>query len=110
MQEKDVLLLPNKAFTFKPMESDDKSLPQPAAQAPQLKDGQKLVWTLDNNRLMPVAVVTGATNGVKTQILSGLSSGAVVAFDYSTVAAAASQQDSEHSPFAPQPPGRNKKK
>ncbi len=109
MREENVVLLPNKAFAFKPMETDDKSVPQPEGEAPRVKDGQKLVWVVDGKSLVPTAVTTGATNGVKTQVLSGLKDGAVVAVDYGSIMGAEAQQSSERSPFAPQPPGRNKK-
>ena len=110
MREQNVLLLPNKAFTFKPVENDDKTTPQQLQPVPQLKEGQKLVWVIDGNTLTPTAVNVGATNGVKTQILSGLNEGTLVAVDYGTAMNDEAKQSSERSPFAPQPPGRNKKK
>jgi efflux transporter, RND family, MFP subunit len=110
MREQNVLLLPNKAFTFKPVENDDKTTPQQLQPVPQLKEGQKLVWVIDGNTLTPTAVNVGATNGVKTQILSGLNDGTLVAVDYGTAMNDEAKQSSERSPFAPQPPGRNKKK
>lgn len=110
MREQNVLLLPNKAFTFKPVENDDKTTPQQLQPVPQLKEGQKLVWVIDGNTLTPTVVNVGATNGVKTQILSGLNEGTLVAVDYGTAMNDEAKQSSERSPFAPQPPGRNKKK
>lgn len=110
MREQNVLLLPNKAFTFKPVENDDKTTPQQLQPVPQLKEGQKLVWVIDGNTLTPTAVNVGATNGVKTQILSGLNEGTLVAVDYGTAMNDEAKQSSERSPFAPQPPDRNKKK
>ncbi|MDE6125986.1 MAG: efflux RND transporter periplasmic adaptor subunit [Muribaculaceae bacterium] len=112
MREQDALLLPTKAFTFEPRadEDGDSKLPQPAGKEPVLADGQKCVWVVDGGSLVPTVVTVGASNGIKTQILSGLSDGAVVATDYDTTAEAPAGQDAERSPFAPQPPGRNKKK
>lgn len=110
MREHNVLLLPNKAFSFSPVKSDDKSMPQPKSEAPELESGQKLVWTVENGSLVPVAVGVGLTNGVKTQIVSGLKDGAVVAVDYGIVVPDKVSQSGERSPFAPQPPGHNKKK
>lgn len=110
MREQNVLLLPNKAFSFSPVKSDDKSMPQPKSEAPELESGQKLVWTVENGSLVPVAVGIGLTNGVKTQIVSGLKDGAVVAVDYGIVVPDKVSQSGERSPFAPQPPGHNKKK
>ncbi|MDE7142954.1 MAG: efflux RND transporter periplasmic adaptor subunit [Muribaculaceae bacterium] len=112
MREQDALLLPTKAFTFEPRaaEDGDSKLPPPAGKEPVLADGQKCVWVVDGGSLVPPVVTVGASNGIKTQILSGLSDGAVVATDYDTTAEAPAGQDAERSPFAPQPPGRNKKK
>lgn len=113
MREQNVLLLPTKAFTFQPQHSDDKSIPQPQGDASSLHPGkdQKCVWVVENDRLVPTLVTTGASNGIKTEIIGGLSDGAVVATDYSmSMPAAGNMSENEQSPFAPQPPGRNKKK
>lgn len=114
MREQNVMLLPAKAFTFEPEETDAESkLPRPAGSAADLKLGadQKCVWVVKDNSLVPTAVTIGASNGIKTQIVSGLNDGAVVATGYSEMASGKGpQSDSARSPFAPQPPGRNKKK
>lgn len=112
MREKDVLLLPTKAFTFEPEadENGDSKLPQAAGKVPATGEGEKVVWVVEGSKLAPTAVKVGASNGIKTQIVSGLKDGAVVATGYSTMAAAPSGDGAERSPFAPQPPGRNKKK
>ena len=113
MRETDILLVPSKAFSFTPASGDvDSKLPQPSADASSLKfsDGQKCLWVVENNKLIPTAVTVGVTNDIKTQILSGLKEGAVVATGYSTEDPTPEKQSEEKSPFAPQPPGRNKKK
>ncbi len=113
MRETDILLVPSKAFSFTPASEDaDSKLPQPSADASSLKlsDGQKCLWVVENNKLIPTAVTIGVTNDIKTQILSGLKEGAVVATGYSTEDPTPEKQSEEKSPFAPQPPGRNKKK
>ena len=111
MREQDVLLLPTKVFTFEPRDTEnDKNLPQAADNLPVLGDNQKLIWVVDGNRLVPTAVTTGASNGIKTEITAGIADGAVVAEDYEMAALPAAASDNERSPFAPQPPGRNKKK
>lgn len=113
MRETDILLVPSKAFSFTPASEDaDSKLPQPSADASSLKfsDGQKCLWVVENNKLIPTAVTVGVTNDIKTQILSGLKEGAVVATGYSTEDPTPEKQSEEKSPFAPQPPGRNKKK
>lgn len=112
MNEQNILLLPQKAFTFEPQFADNATLPQPVADASSLKLGkdQKCVWVVENNKLVPTAVTIGISNGIKTQITAGLADGAVVATDYSVVAQQGEASEGERSPFAPQPPGRNKKK
>ena len=110
LREQDVLLLPAKAFTFEPEHHDDENLPQPAGEEPAAEPGRKCVWVVDGMRLVPVLVETGQSNGISTQITGGLAEGAVVALDYSESAGAPAGADAERSPFAPQPPGRNKKK
>lgn len=113
LREENVLLLPTKAFTFEPMSTDDDKLPQPQGSADNLTLGknQKCVWVVNNGKLIPTVVTTGASNGIKTRITGGLAAGATVALDYTTTMPAGNNsQQGEQSPFAPQPPGRNKKK
>lgn len=111
MQEKDILLLPNKVFTFRPEKQEGESdLPQPKGEEQkQLADNQKTVWVVNGKDLVPTVVETGSSNGIKTQIVSGLKVGAVVAEDYSTETADASSGSKSQSPFAPTPPGKRKK-
>ncbi len=111
-RERNALLLPAKAFTFEPRPAADDAaeLPQPSGNAPTLAENQKLVWVVKDGALVPTAVTIGATNGIKTQIVAGLDDGAVVATDYTVSAAEPVGKEGERSPFAPQPPGRNKKK
>lgn len=111
VREQNLLLLPNKAFSFKPVTNGSESLPQPSGEVPELKDKQRCVWAVRDNKLLPTAVTVGLSNGVNTQIISGLPDGAIVAVDYdSAMPDNQSEQNGERSPFAPQPPGRNKKK
>ena len=114
MKEDNVLLLPNKVFNFTPSDqySDIKNLPQPTGEAPvPSKDAnQRSVWVVKGNSLVQVTVTTGDTNGIKTVITGGLAEGDIVAEDYSEQARQGSNGGGERSPFAPQPPGRNKKK
>ena len=75
-----------------------------------LKDNQKCIWVVKDGNMAPTVVTTGVSNGLKTEILSGIDNNAVVAMGYSENATNSGQQGGEKSPFAPQPPGRNKKK
>lgn len=114
MSEDNVLLLPTKAFMFTPQINDDDNLPKPDGDAGKLVlgDGQKCVWVVKDGRLVPTVVTVGASNGLKTVIRGGLSDDDTVASGYSVSAGsqAGERSEGERSPFAPQPPGRNKKK
>jgi len=115
LREDNVLLLPQKAFTFAPQEaSSDSKLPQPQGNVADLKlaPDQKCVWVVKDNKLIPTAVTIGVSNGMKTEILSGLPDGSAVATGYSSepLSQGGGQSEGNRSPFAPQPPDRNKKK
>ncbi len=106
------LLVPAAAFAFEPLtDTDDKNLPQSSGSkdALDLSEGHRCVWVLDNGKLVPTSVAVGQSNGIFTIALSGLSEGAAVATGYESAAAGAPGTDVKRSPFAPQPPGRNKK-
>ncbi len=116
-QESDILTLPNRAFQFMPREypeandlptADMSAMPDASTLAPD----EKVVWKETGGHLTPTVVKTGVNNRSTTQILSGLKAGDVVALDYESKMdnAMPEGQDAERSPFAPQPPNRNKKK
>lgn len=112
LSEENVLLLPNQVFTFEPQEQDDaKNLPQPQAPVDKksLAADQKSLWVVDGNSLVNKIVTVGTSNGMKTVISGGLSAGAVVATGYEESATSTAGATAQKSPFAPQPPGRNKK-
>lgn len=111
LEQDNVLLLSSQAFNFKPRQADDddKSLPVPQGDEPALQKDQKCVWVLSDDRLIPTAVTVGQSNGIVTEIISGLPDGATVATGYETMTDV-SKAGAERSPFAPTPPGRNKKK
>lgn len=110
MRKENVLLLPNNVFTFTPRNDEDMLQSAAAPKDTGLKDNQKCIWVVKDGNLVPTVVTTGVSNGLKTEILSGIDSNAVVAMGYSENATNSGQQGGEKSPFAPQPPGRNKKK
>lgn len=113
MSEENVLLLPNQVFTFEPQQHpDSENLPQPKAPVDkkELGAGQKAVWVVEGNALVNKIVTVGAGNGMKTVITGGLSAGTKVATGYDETAVANADATAQKSPFAPQPPGRNKKK
>lgn len=114
-REQNALTLPVKVFTFEPQDpGKDSKLPRIGGDASKLHldSNQKCVWVLKDNTLVPTAVTVGVSNGIKTQILGGISEGTIVAEGYSDIKPSNdnNSEGGERSPFAPQPPGRNKKK
>lgn len=114
IREQNLLLLPAQAFKFEPEnEPADEKLPRPTGEADRSKLGkdERYVWAVDGQSLVPTIVKIGESNGIRTQIVSGLTDGATVAVGYSAAAAASGNGDgTQRSPFAPQPPKRNNKK
>ena len=104
----DVLLVPVKALTFKP------ELPEPPADMPKPERpaNSKVVFVKNEKGIRPAVVEVGMTNGIKTEIMSGLAVGDTVVteqiaeIDMPAPSAAAKGG----SPFMPQPPGRNRKR
>lgn len=120
-REQNILLVPNKAFLFNPKTdlAEDSKLPRVASGVTEPETSstdERVVWVVKNDTLTPKLVKIGTTNGVNTQIISGLSENEVVAISYSTTAVATAEEEDddtstgETSPFAPKPPGSNKKK
>lgn len=114
MSEKDVLLLPANAFTFEPEtypEADNLPAPGKVIDKSGLSADERCVWVVEGNSLVCKVVKTGMSNGIKTAITGGLTDGAIVATGYETNAGSNEEgTPDKQSPFAPQPPGRNKKK
>lgn len=113
MSEENVLLLPNQVFSFEPQDHPDaKNLPQPQKPVDKksLAADQKSLWVVNGNSLENKIVRVGTSNGMKTVISGGLSAGMVVAVAYDEASAPTADATAQKSPFAPQPPGRNKKK
>ena len=75
--------------------------------------GKNKVWTKEGNVFRAHAVTLGITDGTHTEILSGVAKGTVVVTDVKAQMPATDDQTAdggESSPFAPGPPGKNKKK
>ena len=71
------------------------------------------MWTIEGNSLVAHRVNIGMTDGTNTELLSGMKLGAEVITGINVASPddeAAADGSSEKSPFAPGPPGKNKKK
>ncbi len=104
----DVLTVSNEALKFTPNEkmmTKDQSI--------QNVEADHKVWILEDNVFKAVAVKTGITNGIKTQILSGLKEGQRIVKEFQMGASDEEEtSDSEEgdNPFMPKPPSSKKDK
>ncbi|MCR4809953.1 MAG: efflux RND transporter periplasmic adaptor subunit [Prevotella sp.] len=102
-QEKnDVLAVESKALRFMLIEAI-------------LSEGQKIedveaptkVWTLEGNTFKAHAVQTGMTNGILTEIVSGVDAGTEVLTGFNIIGGEQPQGDQASNPFMPRPRGNN---
>jgi HlyD family secretion protein len=104
LEKNDVLAAPAKALRFMPNEA-------------LLEEGQQIedveaptkVWTLEGNTFKAHAVEAGTTNGMLTEILSGISEGTEVLVDF-TISGGEEDAPSQQAqnPFMPRPRNNNK--
>ena len=103
-QEKsDVLAVESKALRFMPIEAI-------------LSEGQKIedveaptkVWTLEGNTFKAHAVQVGMTNGILTEIVSGVDAGTEVLTGFTIVGGEQPQGEQAGNPFMPRPRGNNR--
>jgi HlyD family secretion protein len=76
-------------------------------------NGKNKVWTIEGNSLVAHRVNIGMTDGTNTELLSSMKLGAEVITGINVASPddeAIADGSSEKSPFAPGPPGKNKKK
>lgn len=99
-----VLSVPSKALRYTPEKE--------TVGNKKIKDcnGKNKVWTLEGNTLVAHSVNIGVTDGIHTQIISGIQKGASVITGVSVAANDDDDQSSqqESSPFAPGPRRNNK--
>ena len=110
MERSGVVCVPSAALRFTPE-------PSIIGKKYVIKDvpGDKKLWTLEGNVFTAHRVETGITDGVHTEIKSGLNEGTKVILDLIVGRPEGEMMPSggdneENSPFMPGPPGRNKKK
>ena len=103
MEKNGVLAAPAKALRFIPNEA----LLQEGQQIEDVEAAQK-VWTLEGNTFKAHAVQTGTTNGMLTEIVSGIDEGTEVLVDFSISGGDMPQQEQAQNPFMPRPRQNNK--
>jgi HlyD family secretion protein len=71
-------------------------------------DAPQKVWTLEGNTFKAHAVETGTTNGMLTEIVSGISAGTEVLVDFKFSGSETEESGQQaQNPFMPRPRGRN---
>ena len=105
LEKNGVLIVPAKALRFMPNEallSEGQTIED--VEAPQK------VWTQDGPVFKAHKVETGTTNGITTEIVSGIGEGTEVLVDFQIEGPAAEADDGQQAqnPFMPRPRGNNK--
>ena len=107
-ERKGVLSVPSKALRFTPQkETVGKMKIVDAANT------KNKVWTIEGNSIVAHKVNIGMTDGTNTQIVGGIAEGTKVVTGLNVMGGEEEkpmEAQSESSPFAPGPPGKNKKK
>ena len=104
LEKNDVLAAPAKALRFMPNEAllkKDQKIED--VEAPQK------IWTMEGNTFKAHAVQTGTTNGMLTEITSGISEGTEVLVDFTISGGEDQQQEQAQNPFMPRPRNNNNK-
>lgn len=107
-ERKGVLSVPSKALRFTPQkETVGKMKIVDAANA------KNKVWTIEGNSIVAHKVNIGMTDGTNTQIVGGIAEGTKVITGLNIMGGEEKmpmEAQGEKSPFAPGPPGKNKRK
>lgn len=107
-ERKGVLSVPSKALRFTPQkETVGKMKIVDAANA------KNKVWTIEGNSIVAHKVNIGMTDGTNTQIVGGIAEGTKVVTGLNVTGGEEEkpmEAQGESSPFAPGPPGKNKRK
>ncbi|MBR1410602.1 MAG: efflux RND transporter periplasmic adaptor subunit [Prevotella sp.] len=105
LEKNDVLAVPAKALRFQPNEA----LLQKGETIDDCEGDHKL-WTKEGSVFTAHKVETGTTNGVMTEIISGIAEGTEVLTDFNISGGAGEQPEQQASnPFMPRPRNNNNK-
>ena len=109
-ERKGVLSVQSKALRFTPQ----KETVGKTKIVDHTGNAKNKVWTIEGNSIVAHKVNIGMTDGTNTQILNGISAGTKVVTGLNVIGGeddnATADAGGEKSPFAPGPPGKNKKK
>ena len=103
-ERQGVLSVPSKALRFTPTQGTVGKM-----KIVDIK-GKNKVWTMENNTIKAHAVQIGMTDGINTEIISGINEGMTVITGIQEInlSPAGMPETQERSPFAPGPPGKKK--
>ena len=107
-ERKGVLSVPSKALRFTPQKETVGKM-----KIVDVANAKNKVWTIEGNTIKAHSIQIGMSDGINTEIVSGINEGTAIVTGIEEVAdnnGAAAEPQQERSPFAPGPPGRNKKK
>lgn len=107
-ERKGVLAVPSKALRFTPTKETVGKM-----KIVDVQGAKNKVWTIEGNSIVAHRVNIGMADGTNTQIIGGVQAGIKVVTGLSVIGCEEPQAEAaggESSPFAPGPPGKNKKK
>lgn len=107
-ERKGVLSVPSKALRFTPQKETVGKM-----KIVDVANAKNKVWTIEGNSIVAHKVNIGMTDGTNTQIVGGIAEGIKVVTGLNVMGGEEEkpmEAQGESSPFAPGPPGKNKKK
>ncbi len=107
-ERKGVLSVPSKALRFTPQKETVGKM-----KIVDVANAKNKVWTIEGNSIVAHKVNIGMTDGTNTQIVGGIAEGTKVVTGLNVTGGEEEkpmEAQGESSPFAPGPPGKNKKK
>jgi HlyD family secretion protein len=107
-ERKGVLSVPSKALRFTPQKETVGKM-----KIVDVANAKNKVWTIEGNSIVAHKVNIGMTDGTNTQIVGGIAEGAKVITGLNVMGGEEKmpmEAQGEKSPFAPGPPGKNKRK
>jgi HlyD family secretion protein len=116
LERNGVWVLPNKALNFKPdtevMSHNGFTVSENVQISKNLKKDEKVVWQQDGKTIRNKRIKTGETDGINTEILSGITSRDEIITEMKTVniSDVSQTKSSETSPFMPKHPGSDSSK
>ena len=107
-ERKGVLSVPSKALRFTPQKETVGKM-----KIVDVANAKNKVWTIEGNSIVAHKVNIGMTDGTNTQIVGGIAEGTKVVTGLNVTGVEEKmpmEAQGEKSPFAPGPPGKNKRK